>query len=1531
MIFLVYRPMTDGIFKIILFVICCSWHEGVYPPRVLSAIPKSGIPDNIEGPRFVDEPPGNVIFVNTTGSVITCGATGQPRPEVEWIVRDGKPVVSVPVTREVRHDGSLVFPPFPPEEFRPDVHDTVYRCRASNTFGTIGSREVKVRAVTKTAYNIRVYDKTVVVGNTAVLNCYVPPSMSEYVQVTSWITDDNIKNATVSTFSSAGKYIIYPNGDLHIHHVTPEDGKKSYGCRSKNILTEEIKISDNFAKIIIIDPKEDIAPSVTSRKQQVSVQSGEIVFLPCAAQSHPLPTYNWFKMKGSQRVRIRSWPRIQRHHGSLRIDHVQLDDEGRYLCMVNNTLGGDYSQVELNVLVHLQVRIEPHSLVVLSGGVATLTCSIVGHPIDSIVWTKNFRPLVANRRVNLQGRNVLYINSVNKEDQGMYQCFVYSRGDSQQATAQLVVGDVPPVFHQTFPEKKVHPGVSVSMFCKTSGHPSPEVIWFVDGQAVPNFGRFFNETIVRNDGMVVSYLNISNVRVQDGGVYQCKVSNPVGSVTHSNRLDIYGSPFVRPMGNVSVVEGQRLSIRCPVSGYPIHSITWEKGGIQLPVTSKQQVFPNGTLVIHQVRDSDQGRYRCIARNLEGASDHQTVNVSVITLPQIIPFDLPARVREDSTIVLTCSINKGDPPFEMEWLRNGRQLPAELGVTVQKHKKFTILALNDVKPQHGGNYTCVVSNAGGTATHSTILSVDTPPRWKIEPLNTSVVLGNMVTIDCSAEGSPRPIETWKKASGSSPKDFVPVYNSQHYIIYGNGSLTIRNAVRETGGYYLCQASNNVGGDLSKLITVIVHAPPRVHVQQPLYTVPLGNKVELTCVAKGDLPMDIQWTKGSEQDVLQPNGKYIFEEKTEKNSVKSVLFIAETDRNDTDRFNCHVTNKYGNITANFQVIVQEAPKAPLDLRIMSKTGRTITIKWNEPQNGHSLITGYHVQYQQQDSNNWEILTLPPGKNTAVIENLLPANVYNFQVAAENSIGRSNFSLIYTEETDEEVPGAPPLNVNADATGPNSIKVTWEPPRQELWNGPIKGYYIGYTMVTSSEPAMFKMVELKGDDTDLETHLTNLRRSQRYSVSVQAFNSKGAGPMSEQITVQTLADVPPTAPHITVVSKTTTSITFSWTHRRTFGSPVREYVLYYREEHKNWIENPIRSKPDDHIYTLSGLECGTKYQLYMVSTNSVGRSEPSEIISARTDGAAPLSPPREDFIHRDITSVKLNLFSWQTGGCPIKEYSIKLRRKPMSHWAVLTDHVPFSQSQHLLQGLSPGTWYDLQVTAYSSAGATEAMYEFQTFNVTFEEAVPDINMIIPTPSDIESHFPFLLDITIVVPVVTSVVIVIIIIVVGCVLCRRRNSHYSPSSDGSGSSQSKIRRGGEIMVLKEIDGSNEHGCMAGGISSDEGTQRSSSSNSHSRPISSALLGGGGLSREQELHPYALPYDTIAVPEFHVSQPSTSASHTLNRRCGDARGDNIYVSRQCRPDRPYEALKPDVLPPSTSRPFVCGRIRKESDWSSYT
>lgn len=42
-------------------------------------------------------------------------------------------------------------------------------------------------------------------------------------------------------------------------------------------------------------------------------------------------------------------------------------------------------------------------------------------------------------------------------------------------------------------------------------------------------------------------------------------------------LSIAGLPYVRPMSTVSAVAGKQFHIKCPVAGYPIESIVWEKG------------------------------------------------------------------------------------------------------------------------------------------------------------------------------------------------------------------------------------------------------------------------------------------------------------------------------------------------------------------------------------------------------------------------------------------------------------------------------------------------------------------------------------------------------------------------------------------------------------------------------------------------------------------------------------------------------------------------------------------------------------------------------------------------------------------------------------------------------------------------------------------------------------------------------------------------------------------------------------------
>ncbi len=56
---------------------------------------------SLSGPVFLKEPANRIDFSNTTGTVVECAATGNPRPEIVWIKSDGTPVTDVPGLRQV--------------------------------------------------------------------------------------------------------------------------------------------------------------------------------------------------------------------------------------------------------------------------------------------------------------------------------------------------------------------------------------------------------------------------------------------------------------------------------------------------------------------------------------------------------------------------------------------------------------------------------------------------------------------------------------------------------------------------------------------------------------------------------------------------------------------------------------------------------------------------------------------------------------------------------------------------------------------------------------------------------------------------------------------------------------------------------------------------------------------------------------------------------------------------------------------------------------------------------------------------------------------------------------------------------------------------------------------------------------------------------------------------------------------------------------------------------------------------------------
>lgn len=100
----------------------------------------------LRGPRFTIEPPSKAEFSNSSGTAIPCAGDGRPLPVITWVKNEGQVIQDILGLRHVRHDGSLVFSPFSPDEYRADVHTASYRCVATNSVGAIASRDVNVRA-----------------------------------------------------------------------------------------------------------------------------------------------------------------------------------------------------------------------------------------------------------------------------------------------------------------------------------------------------------------------------------------------------------------------------------------------------------------------------------------------------------------------------------------------------------------------------------------------------------------------------------------------------------------------------------------------------------------------------------------------------------------------------------------------------------------------------------------------------------------------------------------------------------------------------------------------------------------------------------------------------------------------------------------------------------------------------------------------------------------------------------------------------------------------------------------------------------------------------------------------------------------------------------------------------------------------------------------------------------------------------------------------------------------------------------------
>ncbi|XP_062527472.1 cell adhesion molecule Dscam2 isoform X46 [Bombyx mori] len=1263
--------------------------------------------DETIGPIFMKEPPNRVDFSNTTGATVECAARGSPTPDIIWVRADGTTVGDVPGLRQVLPNGNLLFPPFRAKDYRQEVHAQVYACLARNPVGTILSRDVNVRAVVTQYYESEVVSEYVIRGNAAVLKCNIPSFVSDFVKVEAWIDTDG--GEYLHTDNIDGKYLVLPSGELHIRDVGPEDGYKSYQCRTKHRLTGETRLSATKGRLVITEPVGRVSPkfTTTDKSRAFDAVSGENVTILCPAQAYPAPAFRWYKfIDGTTRKQpVTLDDRVKQVSGTLIIKEAKVEDSGKYLCVVNNSVGGESVETVLTVTAPLKATVEPATQTVDFGRPAVFTCRYEGNPVKTITWLKDGKDMKHHDAS-------LRIESVKKEDKGMYQCSIRNDQESASASAELKLGGrfEPPQIRHSFGEQTFRSGPSLRLKCVASGNPTPDIAWLLDGEKLSSGERLQIGQFVTADGNVESHLNISSVQTNDGGLYTCFASSKVGSTSHSARVNIYGLPFVRPMKKRPVVAGDTLIVHCPVAGYPIDSIVWERDGRVLPINRKQKVFPNGTLVIENVeRMSDEATYTCVAKNSQGYTARETLELQVMVPPQILPFEFgeePANAGDTAT--LTCSVSKGDQPVNISWIFNGQELTKfnNLGVVLSSiNKKTAIMSIDSVSGVHRGTYICVATNRAGSANHSAVLEVNVPPRWILEPTDKAFAQGSDAKVECKADGFPKPQVTWKRAEGDTPGDYKDLKPNNPNVKVEDGTLTISNIQKTNEGYYLCEAVNGIGSGLSALILISVQAPPQFEIKMRNQTARKSEPAVLQCQAKGEKPIGIIWNMNNKRLEPKSDPRYTIREEILLGGVVSDLSIRRTERSDSALFTCVATNAFGSDDTSINMIIQEVPEAPYGLKVLDKSGRTVQLSWAAPYDGNSPIKKFLIEYKRA-KGNWEKdidRVLVPGDATeAGVFSLRPATAYHIRIVAENELGTSEPSETVTIITAEEAPTGPPQDVKVDAADKHTLRVTWKPPAPQDWNGELQGYYVGYKLASSNKSFVFETVDIS-KESGKEHHLDiqNLKTYTQYTVVVQAFNKMGSGPVSAEVRAYT-AEGAPSAPPQDVLCTTLTAQTIrvSWVSPPLAAANglIKAYKVIYGPSETWYDEKTKDTKNTASSETiLHGLKKFTNYSMEVLATTNGGDGVRSVPIHCQTEQDVPEAPRAVKALVMGQDSI---LVSWRAPAQPngvVTHYNVYTQAQNAEPHP---NKVPASQTSYSATELKPGR-YDFWVTASTIIG--------------------------------------------------------------------------------------------------------------------------------------------------------------------------------------------------------------------------------------
>uniref|UniRef100_A0A3B4GAP2 Ig-like domain-containing protein n=1 Tax=Pundamilia nyererei TaxID=303518 RepID=A0A3B4GAP2_9CICH len=381
-------------------------------------------------------------------------------------------------------------------------------------------------------------------------------------------------------------------------------------------------------------------PYFTESLEPMEVTAGDAVCLKCQVAGTPEIKVSWFKADG----KVRSSPTCKLEYtkgvACLKLSKATKSDIGEYTCKAENRIGSASSSCRLNV----QAKTPPSfpkkitSLQQTEGQPVRFECRVAGSLPIEVSWLKDSKPLSQGEEFSMlydDNTAVLQINNSEMRHSGEYTCVATNSVGSASCRAKLTLQGSS-VFKHTWPIEwspdqvlTLRAGDNVSLSCKITGRPVPQVLWYKEGKEIDKRTMIDIEITT---GIGTSSLFIRDSNRNHRGIYTVEAKNSSGTRKADINVRVQAELDSKLIGEtVTVTAGSDLVLDGAVGGKPEPTVYWSKGDKILELGEKYSLTYTATRAMAVIKSCDRydtGRYILTVKNASGI---KTAAVSVKVL------------------------------------------------------------------------------------------------------------------------------------------------------------------------------------------------------------------------------------------------------------------------------------------------------------------------------------------------------------------------------------------------------------------------------------------------------------------------------------------------------------------------------------------------------------------------------------------------------------------------------------------------------------------------------------------------------------------------------------------------------------------------------------------------------------------------------------------------------------------------------------------------------------------------------------